>query len=429
MICERITLALNAALDNELSSEERLALDQHLDVCASCHEKWAELQGLDTSLKAALQPRSTDSATDIAINRLMTEISQTVDTTRGHLSDRHRLVPLSKTVRASLAMLPKKRRSARGIVAVLMGMLLLAMGVLIRQPGARLAVAEIMTATGPIDIKWSDAEEWKPLVHATGMSLQAHARVRTSATSLCEIQTTSSAIVRLNHDTEVVLHQAEQVELVTGQFWCRAPNRVGLEVTCSDAKQIPPAAFTFGCSSNSETQWSSTPDQDVRCLVVSDVPVQLKPPRAIRTVEPGEVLTFTSGKIDSELHHSDVLHETSWQLPLLLQRSPQDNELRSRLLRLLAVIGKTKMSYFYEDQIRQLGPAGSVPLLAFVRSIDSLKDPELRHQAMRIVADLAPPSTLPDLEILIHDGDAVVRQFSVHAIRRLLPDPHFDEKR
>jgi hypothetical protein len=86
------------------------------------------------------------------------------------------------------------------------------------------------------------------------------------------------------------------------------------------------------------------------------------------------------------------------------------------------MIGQTKMSSMYDSQIRSLGPAGTIPLLAFVRSSKSLDDPELRHHAMQIIADLAPASTRSDLELLTNDRDPNVRQFARAALARLLKE-------
>ena len=86
---------------------------------------------------------------------------------------------------------------------------------------------------------------------------------------------------------------------------------------------------------------------------------------------------------------------------------------------MLARIGQTKMSSMYDTQIRSLGPAGTIPLIAFVRSPKSLNDPGLRHQAMQIIADLAPASARNDLESLANDSDVTVSQFASAALERL----------
>lgn len=115
----------------------------------------------------------------------------------------------------------------------------------------------------------------------------------------------------------------------------------------------------------------------------------------------------------------DRLLATGWQLPLLLVRNPDDSELQSQLQELLAKIGQTKMSSMYDRQIRSPGPAGTIPLIAFVGSSRSLDRPELRHHAMQIIADLAPVSARHDLELLTKDSDPTVSQFANAALARL----------
>mgnify|MGYP003473204561 CR=1 FL=1 len=91
----------------------------------------------------------------------------------------------------------------------------------------------------------------------------------------------------------------------------------------------------------------------------------------------------------------------------------------SRLQAMLARIGQTKMSSMYDTQIRSLGPAGTIPLIAFVRAPKSLDNPQLRHHAMEIIADLAPASARRDLVSLAKDSDLTVSQFAYVALARL----------
>jgi hypothetical protein len=136
-------------------------------------------------------------------------------------------------------------------------------------------------------------------------------------------------------------------------------------------------------------------------------------------VEPGQSLSVVNDRRPVANGREDRLLATGWQLPLLAVRQPHDPELQSRLQALLARIGQTKMPAMYDSQIRSLGPAGTIPLIAFVRSPKSLDNPQLRYQAMQIIADLAPASTRRDLESLARDSDLTVSRFANVALTRL----------
>ncbi len=452
MNCETVARMLNAALDEELNALERAEMDLHLSECESCRERWVDLRGLNNILKLALKPPSANLVIERVMERIASQFdgsvrsasrSQSSSAVRGSVSmpvgGPQRPTPLDDTDFAEgqsssrgghriPAPLVGSRRQALGPMMLLVCTLAIVAGVVFQIPEATPAVAEMTMATGPIDIMRLNAREWTVVDGSSRIPLPAHARIRTREKSLCEIRTTSDALVRLNHETELVLHRSEQIELVSGELWCRTPAITGLEISTERISRQSSRETVFTCPSSSETQWQTTVDQELRCLAVSSSPVELKvnPPRANCTVQPGESLTFKAGSSPTEAGTSDPLRATSWQLPLLVLRNPQDRELRQRLTQLLANVGQSKISYLYEDQIRQLGPAGTRPLLAFVRSADSLQQPELRYAAMRIIADLAPASSRADLEHLLKDDDSVVRRFSQQALHRLQPGRLFE---
>ena len=143
-------------------------------------------------------------------------------------------------------------------------------------------------------------------------------------------------------------------------------------------------------------------------------------------VNPGESIAFTTQNVPVAAGRSDRLQATTWQLPLLMLRNQDDPELLQQLTQLLARIGHTKVRHLYEEQIRQLGPAGTLPLIAFVRSAESKGKNELRQNAMKIIADLAPLSSMKDLESLLNDSDTVVRRRALTALHRLQPNRKFE---
>jgi len=424
MNCETIPLMLSAALDGELSAADRTAMDEHLSGCASCREHFADLQMLDDTLKVALQPPSVQPV----VERLLRILASDRDVGRPA-----EFVPLPLPIRCpdpslngrpASRSLARTRRSVVGTVALLICILMIAMAISVPVSEATPAVAEITVATGSIEVMRSKAGKWTSMNQPAGVSLPAHARIRTRDNSLCEIRTKSDALVRLNHETELVMHQPEQIELVSGELWCRTPATTGLEISTTKPPRQPAYETAFTCPSSCETQWQASANQELSCLAVSSLPIELRmnSSAASCTVSPGDTLTFAAGSAPERSGNANRLEAISWQLPLLILRSPGDQELRQRLTQLLAAAGRTKMAYLYEDQIRQLGAKGTLPLLAFVRSPESLEEPDLRFRAMRIIADLAPRESMPDLEALLKDNDPAVQQLSSRALQRLNHD-------
>jgi hypothetical protein len=394
MNCESLPLLMNAALDEELSPAR---MDQHLAQCSACREQWDDLQLVHHDLTSLLK----SPVIEPAVERVMASIQTSTTPAR-----------------------PTLRRGGNSVLALLAAViaLLIAVGTTMRWSDANVAVAEISLATGTIDYKPSHAREWITVDKTVRVALPASARVRTRSASLCEIRTTSDAIVRLNQQTELVLHRPEKVELVSGELWCRAAGNSELEVSCTPNPSKPGVTPVFTCPSSSEVQWRSLPDHAMACMDVASTPAEIKTPTTSRTIQPGEDVTFDGTQAGAEkVRHSNPMQATSWQLPLLVLRSPDDSELRMRLLGALQSIGQTKVSYMHEDQIRQLGPAGAIPLLAYVNSPESRQQVSLRQRAMRLASEMAAPSSLPEFEALLKDEDPIVREFANRALMRFQP--------
>lgn len=405
MNCESVLPLLNAALDDELSPGERTDMQQHLEECSVCREQWGELQLLHRDLAATFRPPSVDQA----VGRILQALPN-AGSAKSLSSE-----ALNRHSRAR-----STRRSQLAVVIVVC-VLMITFGAALPWSTATPAVAEVSLATGRIEYKPSDSRDWIAIDASSRMPLPARSRIRTGSTSVCELRTKSDAIVRLNQQTELILLKPAKVELVTGELWCRAPASAGVEIcTTSQSSQAPPGQV-FTCPSDTEMQWRALPDKQVSCLDVASTPAQIKSSQATCTIQPGECLTFGSGILKSESRNFDTVEATNWQLPLLVLRNPHDFELRDRLTGILSMVGRSKAAYLYEDQIRNLGSPGAIPLLAYVRSPDSLTDQDLRLRAMGFAAELAGKDSLPDLEALLEDSDATVRTLAARAIRRLQP--------
>ena len=96
-------------------------------------------------------------------------------------------------------------------------------------------------------------------------------------------------------------------------------------------------------------------------------------------MKPGQTVSI-DGSQQMTSYARDESAET-WQLPLLALSTDTKDELRRRLQRLLAPIGRTKARHMNETQIRALGPAGA-RAAAFVRDprTGSSKPPVETHR-------------------------------------------------
>lgn len=372
-------------------------MQQHLAECGSCREQWAELQFLHQDLSLVLSPPPVEPA----IKRLMETLQPKSNRRDG------------------------KSRASRGnsslVIVAIVCTLLLTVGIIFQSPSPALAVAEISMMTGTVDYKAANARDWTSVEGTQRISLPALTRVRTRSTSLCEIRTGCDALVRLNHETELVLHRAEKVELVAGELWCRAPATAEMEICAPSAPATQSLTNVFTCPSSAEMQWKALPNNAMSCQDVASTAVELQLPSMNCTIQPGECVTFSAGQPIPEPTQFNRVVATGWQLPLLVLRPPQDSELRDRLTSVLALIGRSKASFLYENQIRRLGPSGVVPLLAYVQSKDSISQPELRLRAMQMIAEMATSASVDDLNVLLQDEDPQIRRLSIMALARLQP--------
>lgn len=405
MNCESLPLMLNAALDGELSPLERTTMQQHLQECPSCQHEWQELQGLHQELELAFPAPDVDSAVDLALDRIQ----------QSHAKPQHVTVYEQPHRRPN-------RNSVFAFIAVVFT-LLVAVGTVTQWSNASPPVAEISLMTGSIDFKPRDGTDWIVIDGSTRVSLPAHARIRTGTESLCEIHTKSDAIVRLNCQSEMVMHCAAKVELVTGELWCRASSAAGMEICGVGPSKPQDKPNVFLCPSSTEMQWRALPNRELSCLDVAPTSAEIRLPETTCMIQPGQCVTFASGSPRPEqTYQANPSEATQWQLPLLLLHNPHDLDLQHRLTAMLAKMGQSKMTYMYEDQIRKLGPAGAIPLLAYVRSPESRQDPPLRRRAMELVTKMATADAVASLEDLQRDDDPIIAKLAARALTRLQPD-------
>ncbi len=402
-------------LDGELSPEERALAELRLQSDPVAMSEWVEARDLNAQLRAVLPVPTWDD-----------EILERGSSRHSALTPSPSPGGRGEPERGGSRIFHPSRHPLFALLAVATCLLLAMVLFLSEGQPAAASVATLTHATGPVEVRQNTDTEWTRVAQPRNLSLTAGAHVRTPAESLCEVSTPSLGLVRVNQQTEFIVHRPEEIELVAGQFWCRAaattplvvsvPGKATVEPPASDAH---PEMCLFTCPSSSETLWRID-DQVARCIAVSEQPTELRSGSdQTWTIPPGQSMACTPGSDHEPTGYYDRLQATRWQLPLLNTRPPNDPDLQGMLQSLLADVGMTKVRSFDSSQIRSLGPAGTLPLIAFVRSSESLSRPGLRHRAMEIVADLAPASTTNDLQRLVADSDPHVSRLAQTALERL----------
>jgi hypothetical protein len=138
-----------------------------------------------------------------------------------------------------------------------------------------------------------------------------------------------------------------------------------------------------------------------------------------RRLQAGDSARVIGDDVESANGAFEPLLDASWMHPLLIQKGFADSELNERVNGLLAQLGRAKMSFLFERDIRGLGEYSALPLLRFVESTLSEEDVGRRQQAASILADVAPAWMVPDLIALLGDTDPVVRVAAARALTRL----------
>ena len=428
---------LNAYLDNKLTPDERSTAEARFAENSTDQEEFIRLRELDQSLRRGLV------VSEFSESQFLAELERLSPPNSGTSNAR-----TTASLRSNVDPLRPSHHSMRARTVTVTTVMLFAVAVLlfvnpfagsptgIVANATESSVARVVRMVGAVEYRGPRETSWKRCDVGTAVPMVAGGRLRTPPSSLCEVETDAREVLRLNQETELIIHQAEQIQLVTGELWCSTPASSPFTILVPGSRQNIESSPTakglqqFQCQSNSETQWS-VKDQGTKCFGVSDTITELTRTESTNTgvktpivvscsVEPGQSMWVVNEDAPVASGSEDRLLATGWQLPLLANRQPDDPELQDHLQSLLARIGHTKMSSMYDSKIRSLGPPGTIPLIAFVRSPKSRDNPELRHQAMPIIADLAPASTRTDLEVLASDSDSIVSKFASVALARLL---------
>jgi hypothetical protein len=405
MNCEQAKLLLNARFDRELDPADRTTLEAHLAVCVECRDHAQAFCTHDAELVRAFQPHR-DAAGRLA-ERVINEMSIENRTPRASTRARQ-----SNWVSLLLA-------TAVGfLTAVTLFQPWKPEQIVLHDSGSRMkhaivptSVAHMTIATGNVEFRQPSTGSWKSMKDISTFVCPSDGSVRTGKEVRCELKTADDCIVRMNGDTEVVFRSGRHVQLKRGQIWCLSPENVLLEVDPPDDNAHSILQPLWSC-----TRSETPPDVDVG--VDSGGAVSVKTNEMSCQLKPGETATIDEGRVNVSQPPDPLLFE-SWMQPLLISKGHTDQELAQRVDRLLAQIGRSKLSTLYEHEIRSLGEFAILPLMRYVQSTQSKKEPHRRLTAMRIVSDLATVWTIGDLVRMLNDDDPTVRFLSANALKRL----------
>jgi hypothetical protein len=292
-------------------------------------------------------------------------------------------------------------------------------------PAAPIPVAHFVAATGPVEMFDKHTQVWTPIDQdkLKMFACPTDTRVRTTADVRCELQTGEGCVIRLNDQTEVTLRGSSSIELAQGQVWCRSPRETKLEVRVTSVgganqkqpKAEQPSLWSVGPSC---VMTGIQPAGSVQ-VVNAEGEINLRTATGDQRLDAGQVAEISNGEITTPSRRVDPLLSTRWMQPLLVQRGPDDAELKQRVDTLLAQIGQSKIATLYEQEIRSLGEHAVLPLVRFIQSPLAEKDPTRRTAAMELTSDLAPVWLIPDLIDLLAHTDPFVRRQAAATLFRL----------
>jgi hypothetical protein len=142
------------------------------------------------------------------------------------------------------------------------------------------------------------------------------------------------------------------------------------------------------------------------------------------TVNAGEAVRLVGGVPVGRNAVPDAIGATRWVNELLVLRDRDDPELLSRVNELLSRI-RTEAATRpatpgpQEQELRAQGQLWSGPMACYVLSPASQAERDKRLSAARLLADLAPAWTIPDLIAILGDRDGEVRENAAKALQRL----------
>ncbi|MCO8121798.1 anti-sigma factor [Stieleria sp. TO1_6] len=402
--CDDVRQQLSALLDGEIAEGTASIIHRHLDACSQCQSEWKSLGSLDHKLRDALVVCDVD-------DRVATIIRATQPVVDRGQNRLQRWFVAVAALAATLFVLVWANRTTSPSQAIHQSRSL-------NQPVIE-TVARLVKATGAVQILPPGTDQWSAVDQSSDTAIAKGSRLRTDLDVICELRTSKQGKVRLNESGEMVLHDAQKVELVSGQLWCLAPQTTSIDVDLPVKVNSAVPLAVMACPSSSEFQCVST--AGVRsCDSVSPTnpPGQLLIGTTTYSVDPGETVSIDDDQ-NVDRRSDPQLIDKVWQLPLLAIGTEADPELVDSITRLLAPIGRTKAMHLNEQQIRRLGPHGATALLAYVVTESSADQLALRRTAIHIAADLADHRSISLLQKLASDSDREISRRAQETLQRI----------
>lgn len=382
MSCAEIDDQLDAYVDQQLAAVDRAAVDAHLAACERCARAVVQLRALDHELASVLRCRDRAAVVDRVLQGL-----------------------------------PRAR--ARGPFLALAAAAGFFLAYLIfgqHQPSRpEPSLARLTVATGAVEARAARGT-WQPL--APGSPLVAGSVLRTPPLVKCALDLQDGTELRLNGDTEITLLGLRQVALERGQVFTRVtPSSVTFAVRTEQAL-VEALGTTLDI-----VHWprgTAAPDKDDADQIVTQVAVLDGRARlGAETVPAGHRCAMVNGATQKPTPAHDLMLMTGWMNELLALKGRDDPEFAARVNDLLAMLGRVKMEYLYESEIRSLGEHCALPLARYLRASKPEDDRGRRQRAAQILADIAGVAELADLVPLLGDADAEVRAAIARALSRL----------
>ncbi|HMC87939.1 MAG TPA: FecR domain-containing protein [Gemmataceae bacterium] len=405
MDCEQAQALLQAHMDRELLPDDRPRLDAHLRGCATCRAAAAAYRLQDADLRLAFQSRRQASAAvadrviaqlrgrDRTIRRRLPWTLMVMSAAAGFLLAFVVFRPWQKS--ADLVRPEPGRQDDQAVLTPLEK----AESVVFALAAESGQTCEVLAPNGSV---------WQTL--QLGGKIAFGTRVRTAPSSRCEFQTPDGSEIRLNGGTEVLFADRRRLELARGQILARVE-----EAAAPFRVRIPNATITaLG------TEFDLLCQSAESVLSVLEGATRVEGKERWQTVQSGEKARIVNGVVTHKEQLGRRLDQaTDWALDLLKLKGPNNKEVARRVNDILASIGETKTGSFNEDEIRKLGYSCTTPLTRYVQSERSKNQVDRRIMAMRIVADLAPASSVSDLIELLGDRDPEIRYYAALGLKRL----------
>jgi hypothetical protein len=408
--CTSALDSLSQRLDGPLQPPEAADLDAHLAACDSCRRAAAQFSRLDVLCRRELaQPEAARLIAENVLSRLSTSAPPATRSSSGWSAVLLAVGTLAAALLAAVTLFPRVPRD--GDVAVRIptpdeGT---------TQPTR--ALFNITLARGTVEARPSENEPWNPVSLPTDSAQPAGSDLRTLENALCEFTCPSGSTIRVDSGSEIRLASADALSVRRGRLWCRAAEGAPLRIVATHGGFSPSLAASMTCAPDAILQTSITEPDAITVLAAENTVEVLAADTDFR-LPSGRILRVTSEECEVRPAY-DVVTETAWMMPLLALRGSRDSEFSSGVDAMLARLGKTKISYFHEEQLRDLGAPAALPLVAFLRQPAPGLDPEKRLAAARVIRETAPEEAIPDLVELLADESPDIRVAAAGALQRL----------